>query len=302
MPKHLVLPLLILLSACGPAGNRRAEKRDAKPKITVSIEPLRHFTEAIADDRFEVISLVPDGVSPETYDPTPQQMVSLTDSRAYFLVGQLGFERTWRRSLSDNAPHLLFFDLSRGVVPIPDEHQHAEPEQPQEPGMPPAPPFSIEPHVWTAPSSALTLAENIAAALIMVDPDNEPLYLEGYERTCRDIERTDSLVRAALDTTSVDRAFVIYHPALSYFARDYGLHQIAIEADGKEPSPAQLAELIETAKAEHVRVVFVQPEFDTRNAELVADQIGAEVVRINPLSYQWEEQLVGIARALAHRQ
>lgn len=95
-----------------------------------------------------------------------------------------------------------------------------------------------------------------------------------------------------------DHAFMIYHPALSYFARDYGLHQIPIEAGGKEPSPAHLKALIDTCNSENVHVIFVQPEFDRRNAELIAQQTGTRVVDINPLSYDWETEMLNIAQAL----
>ena len=108
----------------------------------------------------------------------------------------------------------------------------------------------------------------------------------------------DSLIRQTLATPGADHAFMIYHPALSYFARDYGLHQIPIEAGGKEPSPAHLKALIDTCSSENVHVIFVQPEFDRRNAELIAQQTGTRVVDINPLSYDWETEMLNIAQAL----
>lgn len=115
------------------------------------------------------------------------------------------------------------------------------------------------------------------------------------------IEHTDSLIRQTLATPGADHAFMIYHPALSYFARDYGLHQIPIEAGGKEPSPAHLKALIDTCKDEKVHVIFVQPEFDRRNAELIAKQTGTRVVDINPLSYDWEAEMMHTAKSLAEK-
>ena len=104
-----------------------------------------------------------------------------------------------------------------------------------------------------------------------------------------------------LSGQNADRAFMIYHPALSYFARDYSLHQIPIEAGGKEPSPAHLRDLINSCKKEKVRIIFVQPEFDRRNADLIAQQTGTRVVSINPLSYDWEEEMMNTARALVKK-
>ena len=122
--------------------------------------------------------------------------------------------------------------------------------------------------------------------------------MERYKELCKRIERTDSIICHKLSATNADRAFMIYHPALSYFARDYGLHQISIEEDGKEPSPAHLKNLIDACRKEKVRVIFVQPEFDRRNAEIIARQTGTKVVPINPLSYDWEQEMLDIAEEL----
>ena len=110
------------------------------------------------------------------------------------------------------------------------------------------------------------------------------------------INQTDADVRTSLE--NADSTFLIYHPALSYFARDYGLKQISIEEGGKEPSPAQLKALIETCRKENAHTIFVQQEFDQRNAQLIADELGVNVVSINPLSYNWAEEMLRVAQAL----
>ena len=132
----------------------------------------------------------------------------------------------------------------------------------------------------------------------MLDKPNEAYYLARYDSLCQRIQHTDSLIRRQLSAPEAAKAFMIYHPALSYFARDYNLHQIPIEAGGKEPSPAHLKNLINSCKKEKVRIIFVQPEFDRRNADLIAQQTGTRVVAINPLSYDWEEEMMNTARAL----
>ena len=133
-----------------------------------------------------------------------------------------------------------------------------------------------------------------------MDKTNDSIYVGRYKALCQQIEQTDSLIRQTLATPGSDHAFMIYHPALSYFARDYGLHQIPIEAGGKEPSPAPLKALMNTCKNEKVRVIFVQPEFDRRNAEIIAKQTGTKVVDINPLAYDWETEMLNTARALTN--
>ena len=147
-------------------------------------------------------------------------------------------------------------------------------------------------------ANALIIAGNTFKALTVLDKGNEAYYKARYDSLCQRIEQTDSLIRQTLSVPGADRAFIIYHPALSYFARDYGLHQISIEEGGKEPSPAHLKGLMDLCKKEGVRVIFVQPEFDRRNAEIIAKQTGTRVISINPLSYDWEEEMLNVARSL----
>lgn len=302
MKKAFLLLLIVVSLISCKNGQHSNKSEDNKPLIIVTIEPLRYFTEAIAGDNFKVISMVPKGSSPETYDPTPQQLVELTKSKAYFRIGYIGFEQTWLEKLTDNAPHLPFFDTSKGIELIYDtshihagesnavsNHQHEEHYHAH---------GGVEPHIWNSAYNAQIIAGNIFNALCSLDKNNEEIYLERYKGLCRQLERTDSLICNMLTGSNADRAFMIYHPALSYFARDYGLHQISIEEDGKEPSPAHLKKLINTCKKEKVRIIFVQPEFDRRNAEIIAKQTNTKVVPINPLSYEWEQEMLHIAKEL----
>lgn len=293
MKTILLFSFCLLLVVCGGCSPRKSNHNE-KPIITVTLEPQRYFTEAIAGDKFTVISMVPKGSSPETYDPIPQQLVSLGDSKAYFRIGYIGFEQTWMDRLMDNSPHIQIFDTSKGIDLIlnngvpghghshDDGHNHA-----------------VEPHVWNSATNALILAGNTYKALCALDKDNQAYYLARYDSLCLSIHHTDSLIRKQLAQPEAAKSFMIYHPALSYFARDYGLNQISIEEGGKEPSPSHMKELIDLCKAEDVRVIFVQPEFDKRNAETIAQQTGTKVVPINPLSYDWSGEMLNVAKALA---
>ncbi len=285
---RILLPvcLLTLMSAC-----RRTTPPadDGTPTLTVTIEPLRYFTEALAGGHFEVNCMVPEGNSPETYDPTPRQLVELTKSRAYLRIGHIGFEQVWMERLEANAPGMQVFDTSRGISLIRDEghahggHSHAG---------------GVEPHIWNSPANARIIARNVCDALCRLDSANASFYTSRLDSLNRVISRTDSIVRQLLAEVG-QRAFLIYHPALSYFARDYGLTQLCLEEGGKEPSPAHLKQLIATCRAKGVRTIFVQKEFDSRNAELAAKEIGAKLVVINPLNYHWDEELVRTAEQLA---
>ena len=292
----LLLGSCLLLAACTGRASKSNNGDGEKPVITVTLEPQRYFTEAIAGDKFKVISMVPKGSSPETYVPVPQQLVSLGDSKAYFRIGYIGFEQAWMERLMNNTPHIQVFDTSKGIDLILNngDHDHGHGHGPRDGHT-----HAVEPHVWNSTTNALIIAGNTYKALSQLDKANDAYYMARYDSLCQRIQHTDSLIRQQLSAPEAAKAFMIYHPALSYFARDYGLHQISIEEGGKEPSPAHLKELIDLCQTEDVRVIFVQPEFDKRNAETIAQQTGTKVVPINPLSYNWEEEMLNVAKALA---
>ena len=274
--------LYIVMTACG-----NASQSGKTPTLTVTLEPLRYFTEAVAGDKYEVVSMVPKGSSPESYDPTPQQLVSLNRSQAYLRIGYIGFELAWMEKLQKNCPNLKVFDTSRGIDLIRGEgHRHGD--HVHEGG--------VEPHIWNSAKNASVITDNICNALCELDAANQAYYRHRADSLKQTLARTDENVRTFLE--NADSTFLIYHPALSYFARDYGLKQISIEEGGKEPSPAQLRALIETCRRENVHVIFVQQEFDRKNAQLIAGELGVRIVPINPLSYDWAEEMLNVARAL----
>jgi zinc transport system substrate-binding protein len=284
MRKLIYILTLFILSACG-----NTTQKSEKPILTVTLEPLRYFTEAIAGDNYEVVSMVPKGSSPESYDPTPQQLVNLSKSQAYFRIGYIGFEQAWMKKLEANCPNMKVYDTSKGIDLIRDKgHWHGD--HFHEGG--------VEPHVWNSTQNALIIADNIYQALCELDSTHQEDYQKRLDVLKQTIRQTDANVRTLVE--NADSTFLIYHPALSYFARDYGLKQVSIEEGGKEPSPAQLKALIETCRNENVHTIFVQQEFDQRNAQLIAHELGVNIVSINPLSYDWVKEMIRIAEALKH--
>jgi zinc transport system substrate-binding protein len=274
---------LLLLSCAGKPVQER--------KITVTIEPQRYFAEAIVDTLFTVETLIPSGVSPETYDPSPVQMLRLARSRAFFYVGGLGFETAWIDKLKANNPAVRFYRTDLNINPTTYEAGSSKTEENHNHN------FGNDPHVWVSPLNAITIVENMYSALAETDPENRETYLTNTQKIYRKIIETDTRIKEILKN-STQKSFIIFHPSLTYFARDYGLTQYAIESDGKEPSPEQLQQLILTARREGIRTVFIQQEFDSRNAEIIAKETGCRLVKINPLSYQWHDELLNIAKAL----
>ena len=281
-----LIPILTLF-ICFACGN--TAQKSEKAIITVTLEPLRYFTEAIAGENYQVVSMVPKGSSPESYDPTPQQLVNLSKSQAYFRIGHIGFEQAWMKKLEANCPDMKVYDTSKGVDLIRDKgHWHGD--HFHEGG--------VEPHIWNSTQNALIIADNIYQALCELDSTHQADYKYRLDSLKQSIRQTDAETRRLLE--NADSTFLIYHPALSYFARDYGLKQISIEEGGKEPSPAQLKKLIETCRNENVHTIFVQQEFDQRNAQLIAHELGINIVSINPLSYDWTEEMLRTAKGLKH--
>ena len=299
MKRILYLSMIILLCVACQSKKEKNGTNTEKPIISVTIEPQRYFTEAIAGDKFDVISIVPKGSSPESYDPTPQQLVSLAKSSAFLRIGHIGFETIWMDRLLENTPHIQVFDTSEDVNLIYDEEHNHDHEESNNAGHLCG--NGVEPHIWNSTENAHIIARNTYKALCQLDKDNENYYLQRYDSIIKVIERTDSIICDMFNQFTPSQAFMIYHPALSYFARDYGLHQISIEGSGKEPTPANLKELIDFCRPNKVNVIFVQPEFDKRNAEIIAKETGTKIVSINPLSYNWQEEMINIAKALSNR-
>lgn len=285
-----LLSAMLFLSSCN-------QTLSDTPVVTVSIEPLRYFVESIGGDHWRVNTLVPAGVSPETYELTPQQVVEISESKVYFSVGTLGFEKTRLEQLTRNNPKLLTVNASDSIALIlsdevchhdhDDEHGHAHNHS-----------DGIDLHTWPSTSSGRQIAKNVLRALISVDTLNADYYTARYDSLITHIDSLDSQIRATLKDVQ-NRTFLIYHPALGYFARDFGLRQMSVEMDGKEPSVERMQQLISQSKAEGIRVIFIQEEHSGRAARRIAEAIGGRVVSCAPLSRDWDEQLLHIARSLA---
>lgn len=275
-------PLLLLLTLSVLAGCNRKPAPDRQRILTVSIEPLRYFAETIAGERFRVTTLVPRGSSPETYEPAPRQLVDLSESKAYLSVGELGFEKTWMPKITEGVPYLPIINLSKGIEPLPGEHG-----------------TGVDPHTWTSPQNASVIARNLCDALCRIDSAGSSYYERRTAALLARIDSVDNVVRHVLKRCTA-RTFLIYHPALGYLARDYGLTQLSLEEGGKEPTTDNLRTLINRTKAGAVRVLFVQQEFSEAGVRALADETGIRIVRINPLSYDWPDETIRIANALCH--
>ena len=290
MRKYIFLLFVATMLFACTSGSKNAEKT-----LTVTIAPQHYFLKKLAGDVYKINTLVPPSTSPETYEPSPATMIELGKSTAYFKVGFLGFENAWSEKLAQNNPNVKIVDCSEGIELMEDEHGHGHSHGD---GHDHAHTHNSDPHIWTSPKNALNMAENMLAALLEIDPENENIYRENFKSLSEEILKTDEIIKKKLENIP-SRSFIIYHPALGYFARDYGLTQYSIEFEGKSPSPAQLKETIDLARKDNIKSVFILQGFDSKNAEVVAHEIGAKVITINPLSEEWADELIRLADILA---
>ena len=217
MKTLLIVGSCLLLAAC--TGRTSQSGTEEKPVITVTLEPQRYFTEAIAGDKYTVVSMVPKGSSPETYDPVPQQLVSLGDSKAYFRIGYIGFEQAWMDRLMNNAPHIQVFDTSKGIDLILNDNEHGNGYHDHEGHNHPGHSHAVEPHIWNSTANALILAGNTYKALCTLDKANELYYRNRYDSLYQRIQQTDSLIRQQLSAPDAAKSFMIYHPLRQRSAR-----------------------------------------------------------------------------------
>jgi len=282
------IPLFFLLTGCKPP---KAEKPGL---LAVTIEPQKYFLEAIVGKHYTVECIVPSGANPESADFTPSQLMNLDRSIAYFKIGYLGIENTLIDKVTKTNEKIKIINCSDGIELVGEACNHENHEgHAHHHGH-----AGGDPHTWSSVASAKKIAETMYKTILELDSENVPDYTENYNKLLAEFNKTDSIIKSFLDKAP-SKAFIIYHPALSYFAQEYGLTQYSIEHEGKNPSPSQLKSLIDKANEDSVKVVFIQQEFDTKNAETVAKAIHGKTVPLNLLSYYWSEEMIKIAKALA---
>lgn len=253
--------------------------------ITVSILPQKYFVEQIAGDLYPVNVMLPPGASPADYEPTPQQIQEMSNSMFYFYVGHLGFEKSWMKRFRETTENVEYISCSKRIDLLRSDVGHKHDEHEQEHGT--------DPHIWTSPENAKTISRTISDALSEKYPENATLFNNNLENFIARIDSLDFHIRNEFaDTTN--NTFMIFHPALSYYARDYHLEQLSIEFEGKSPSPAHMKKMVDSANANNIKMVFVQSQFETSKAKAVAKEIGAEVVSIDPLAENWLDEMYAL--------
>jgi zinc transport system substrate-binding protein len=292
-------------AACPPVEGKPPEE---KIGVIVSILPLADFVENIGGERVAVTVMVPPGADYHTFAPTPGQLREVSRAKAFVKVGSgVEFELAWMDRIRAQNEEMLIVDSSVGIelmemvahCPYHEEEEHEDKrhhkgEDHEKEHHHHA---SLDPHIWLSPSNARIMVQNISEGLIKIDPEHADFYRENLETYLRELDALDRYISKLFEGFA-NRYFLIYHPAFGYFARDYNLKQLAIEHEGKEPTPKVIMESIDLAKKHNLSYVFVSPLFPVRHAEVIAREIGAQTVIIDHLPRHFIPGIRDIASAL----
>ena len=280
----IITSMLLFFASC--------KNKSEENIIVVSVEPQRAILEEIVGDRYKVVTMLAKGANPETFEPGMASRLQLEQAKAYFTTGHLPFE-TKLKDAFNNENKTKFIDVSKGIEPVygTHEHHHADGTVHSHRGEP-------DPHVWTSVRNARIMALNMLEAMKNIDPDGSEYYEERWNSLDHRLDSLDKAFSNQLSRPGINRSFAVWHPSLSYFARDYDLKQISVGYENKDMPALTLQRIVENAKADSVSVFFFQQEFDSRQATSLNNELGTELITINPLDYEWEEQLRNIVSQL----
>jgi zinc transport system substrate-binding protein len=262
-------------------GNLQSKNLTEKGKIgvIVTVGPQAEFAKAVGGERVKVTVMVPPGADPHTYEPLPNQMKAVSDAKIYAEVGTgIEFELSWMDKIKSLNPQMKVLNCSTRIILLPS----AEIGE------------SSDPHVWVSPKNAKIMVENIYQGLVKIDPKNKEYYTKNRDEYLQKLDQLDKNITQTLDKKK-NTIIMVYHPAWGYFCHDYGLKQISIESQGKEPTPKGIASLVDQARKENIKVIFVTPQFSTRSAQVIANEIGGRVVVVDDLNTNYLENMQKVA-------
>lgn len=271
--------------------------------VIASILPLAGFAEKVGGGKIDVFEMVPPGASPHTYEPTPGQLEKVSNAGIYLSVGSgIEFEIAWLDKITAINDKMMLIDCSKGIELIEasgnlnDQNSDHDDEGVYNGSEDDPDRTGTDPHIWLSPVNASIMVENIYLSLSELYPENEGIFYDNKVDFQNDLEMLDIRIREIL-MGKIQRKIIVFHPGWSYFAREYGLEQIVIEKDGKEPSPRDMVSIIDSAKDSGIKIIFASPEFSPKSAEVIADEIGGNVVLISPLARDYIENLIKVTEA-----
>jgi len=259
----------------------------AKPTITigVSLLPQKYFVERVGGDDVTVITMAGAGYNHVTYEPKPKQLAQLKQAGIYFLAG-VSFERKWKSVFEKTSPEMMLVSLTHNIKlreyqsVESDKHSHEGGEHHG----------NIDPHFWLSPALVKIAAKTILDTLVKKDPERQASYTENYLKFIGDLENLDLRIREKLSGTRL-KNFAVFHPSWGYFANAYGLKQVAIEVQNRQSGARTLNETINKIRSMNIPVIFVQKQFSETEAQMVARETGARLVKVDPLAENYIENM-----------
>ncbi len=284
---------LLLVGGCSnkEVGVSKNSSLDDAIKISVAIAPQKTFVKAVGGDFVDVEVIIPPGYSPANYQPTPKQMSKLSESQLYFSIG-VPTEKSnilpMVEGLDEDIKIVHLDDKVRKVYPdrmFEEERENDSDEHDHE---------GRDPHIWLSPKRVKVMIYEIKNELVELDSDNKKIYEKNAMDYISKLDEVDKEIKGILNDVS-KQSFIIYHPSFGYFADDYNLNMLAIEEDGKETTAKRLQKIIDFAKENNIKFVFYQEEFDSKQAETIANEIGGQSIQVSPLSTDYIENLKHIS-------
>ncbi|MFH1790029.1 MAG: zinc ABC transporter substrate-binding protein [bacterium] len=291
----LLAGVVFLINFLSTQNNKIVAQNNDTIKIITSILPQVDFVSRIGGDKVQVSEMIPPGFSPTSYDPSPAQLKKLQEAQLYIKIGYIPFENAQMNRLALINDKMVIVDSSKGVKLLNiTAHSHGTSEDPsngEETG--------IDPHIWLSPKQVKIQAKNIYEAFIAFKPEFSKEFTINYENFLNDLDELDGeLERAFLPIQG--KTILVFHPAFGYLADAYGFYQEAIEIEGKDPSPAQLKEIIDEAKKDGINVIFVQAQFNDKSAKTIASEINGVVVRLDPLAPNYFDNMKKMADTIIY--
>jgi len=279
--KKIIL-LLAIAAIFGSCSSKKTQNEEPGKFITVSILPQKTFVEKIAGDDFVVNVLIPPGTSPAAYTLLPSQLEEISKSAIWFRIGYIGFEQSWHDKIAQANSKMKVVDLSEGLDLIAQvKEQHGDHFHLS----------GVDPHIWLSPVLVKEMAKRILDEVSKLNPEQSAKYKTNYLEFVKEIDQLNIEIANKLKPFE-GRKIIVFHPTLSYYARDYGLLQFSMESGGKEPTPQRMRELIDLAKKENIKVIYIQGELDREHARVFAEEVGGKIIQVRPLDPAWAENLM----------
>jgi zinc transport system substrate-binding protein len=273
--------LVALLSACGTK-----ELSPSKPIVLVSVAPYLYFVERIAGDTVTARSLVPPNANPHIYEPTPKEVQQLRQAALWIRLEDPSDKKAYT-VLKEQNPEMRIVNVAEGIALLPLCGHHCSTHE-----------EGKDMHIWLSPKLAAVQAKHIAQALSLLNPKHKERYESALALFLSELSNVDAHI-AKLLAPKKESAILVSHPAFAYFCQDYGIEQFSIEVEGREPLPQDITQLLRIAKEYKITSVIVEPQYSSKGAQMVAENLGLPMYVIDPYSENYLENLEYIAQVIA---